>query len=125
MKEGIQLACLCRISASYYIITARKRSLGQGNIFTSVCQEFCSQGGCLLLGGCLLPGGACSWRVPAPGGVWSQGVPAPGGGLFQGGVPAPGGGLVKTPRMASVAGGTHPAGMHSCYFNDYQVGKDA
>ena len=27
------------------IITARKRSLGQGNIFRSVCQEFCSQGG--------------------------------------------------------------------------------
>ena len=26
-------------------ITARKRSLGQGNIFSSVCQEFCSQGG--------------------------------------------------------------------------------
>ena len=27
------------------ICTARKRSLGQGNIFTSVCQEFCPQGG--------------------------------------------------------------------------------
>ena len=26
------------------IFTARKRSLGQGNIFSSVCQEFCSQG---------------------------------------------------------------------------------
>ena len=34
------------------IFTARKRSLGQGNIFTSVYQEFCSQGG----GGCLLRG---------------------------------------------------------------------
>ena len=30
---------------SNIIITARKRSLGQGNIFSSVCQEFCSQGG--------------------------------------------------------------------------------
>ena len=33
------------------LITARKRSLGQGNIFSSVCQEFCSQGGlpqCML-----------------------------------------------------------------------------
>ena len=33
------------------IFTARKRSFGQGNIFTSVCQEFCSQGGlphCML-----------------------------------------------------------------------------
>ena len=28
-----------------YIFTARKRSLGQGNIFSSMCQEFCSQGG--------------------------------------------------------------------------------
>ena len=27
------------------IFTARKRSLGQGNIFRSVCQEFCPQGG--------------------------------------------------------------------------------
>ena len=27
------------------IITARKRSLGQGNIFSSVCQKFCSRGG--------------------------------------------------------------------------------
>ena len=26
-------------------ITARKRSLGQGNVFTPVCQSFCSQGG--------------------------------------------------------------------------------
>ena len=33
------------------LITARKRSFGQGNIFSSVCQEFCSQGGlpqCML-----------------------------------------------------------------------------
>ena len=97
MKEGIQLACLCRISASYYIITARKRSLGQGNIFTSVCQEFCSQGG-----GCLLPGGACSWR-----GVWSRGclllgVSGPGGACSWGGLVLGGacslGGLVETPR---------------------------
>ena len=27
-----------------YIFTARKRSLGQGNIFSSMCQEFCPQG---------------------------------------------------------------------------------
>ena len=37
------------------IFTGRKRSLGQGNIFRSVCQEFCPQGGggvgqCLLRG---------------------------------------------------------------------------
>ena len=40
--------------------TARKRSLGQGNIFRSMCQEFCPRGGCVvvgahawLLGGCV------------------------------------------------------------------------
>ena len=49
--------------------------------------------------GCLVPGGAWSggW-VPGPGGV---GVP--------GGDP---------PGMATAAGGTHPTGMHSCYFGD-------
>ena len=31
------LSCNC-------VVTARKRSLGQGNIFTTVCQSFCSQG---------------------------------------------------------------------------------
>ena len=50
----------------YFIIfTARKRSLGQGNIFTSVCQKFCPQ-----------RGGACS------GGVWSWGCLLLGGGGF-------------------------------------------
>ena len=37
------------------IITARKRSLGQGNIFIGVCQEFCSRGG----GHVWFPGGVC------------------------------------------------------------------
>ena len=30
------------------IITACKRSLGQGTIFTPVCQSFCSQGGVMM-----------------------------------------------------------------------------
>ena len=69
----------------YVFITARKRSLGQGNIFRSVCQEFCSQrrvsapGGCLLLGGawsggvcsreavCLFLGGGCLVETPLDG----------------------------------------------------------
>ena len=74
----------------------------QGNIFRSVCQEFCPQGGCLVGGvsgprgacfgggGCLLPG------VSAP-----EGVSAPGGYLLGGclllGVPAPRGCLMETP----------------------------
>ena len=39
------------------IITARKRSLGQGNIFRIMCKEFCpGEGACSR-------GGACSWGV--------------------------------------------------------------
>ena len=59
------------------LITARKRSLGQGNMFTGVCL---STGGCLLPGGawprgvCLLPGGCLHpGGGSAPGGPWSQG----------------------------------------------------
>ena len=33
-------------------ITARKRSLGQGNIFRSMCQEFCPRGGGVCLSAC-------------------------------------------------------------------------
>ena len=39
------------------LITARKRSLGQGNIFRSVCQEFCPWGVCLR---------ACWDTTPSP-----------------------------------------------------------
>ena len=48
------------------IFTARKRSLGQGNIFTSVCQEFCSRGGAWSGGTVPGPGGD-AWRPPLPG----------------------------------------------------------
>ena len=86
------------------VITARKRSLGQGNIFTPVChsvhrgwvvsqhalqvvsQHALQQGG-LLLGGCLVRG------VGVPGGDPPDQAP---------------------PRTAIAAGGTHPTGMHSC-----------
>ena len=43
------------------LITACKRSLEQGNMFTGVCL---STGGRPLPGGCLLLGGACSGGVP-------------------------------------------------------------
>ena len=72
----------------YCIFTARKRSLGQGNMFPGVCL---STGG-FWSGGCLVPGG-----VPGPGGAWSWGVP--------GGDP---------PGTATAAGSTHSTGMHSC-----------
>ena len=87
------------------VFTARKRSLGQGNIFIGVCQEFCSQGGAWSRGGVPGlgvpgPGGACSWE-----GECSQGVP--------GGDPPH--------QTATAAGGTHPTGMHSCSVNETTI----
>ena len=66
------------------IFTARKRSLGQGNIFTPVCHSLHrgvpAPRGVPGLGGCLLPGSACSSGGllpggPAHGGACSRGVP--------------------------------------------------
>ena len=68
------------------IITARKRILGQGNMFTGVCL---STGGCLVLGGAWSKGGvwsqggACSRGVS--GGAWSRGGAWSGGVWSQGG----------------------------------------
>ena len=56
----VNISILLKCNAMF---TSRKRSLGQGNIFRSVCQEFCPQ-----WGGCLVPGG-----VPGLGGAWSRG----------------------------------------------------
>ena len=59
---GPILHVLHHIFTMYMIFTARKRSLGQGNIFTGVCQSFCLgwgvsvPGPMFLLRG-LLPGG--------------------------------------------------------------------
>ena len=75
------------------IITARKRSLGQGNMFTGVCLS-------------------TGW-MPGAGGAWSRGCLLWEGGLVQGGAwsgGVPGG----DPPTGAAAGGTHPTGMHSC-----------
>ena len=78
------------------IITARKRSLGQGNVFTLVCHSV--HGGGLPPGGLHLRGvclqGVCIW------GVCIQGV----------GQTPPS----HTMGYGQRAGGTHPTGMHSC-----------
>ena len=42
--KWLLLWALC-ILLECILVTACKRSLGQGNIFIGVCQEFCSQGG--------------------------------------------------------------------------------
>ena len=85
MPANISRTAICSHSIHHHIsltliFTARKRSLGQGNIFTSVCQEFCSRGGCLLGGGgCLLPQGSAPAGVPGPRGCLVETPPAPDG----------------------------------------------
>ena len=59
------------LGVKFLFITARKRSLGQGNIFIGVCQEFCSQGGGLCLSACW---DATPEQRPPP---WEQ-TPPPG-----------------------------------------------
>ena len=71
-------------------VTARKRSLGQGNIFTPICHSV-------------------HRGVPARGGACSRGVPGR-----------------DPPRTVTAAGGTHPTGMHSCfwiYLVNYEFGE--
>ena len=91
------------------IITARKRSLGQGNMFTSV---YLSTVGGAKSRGVPGPGGGCL----VPGDAWSLG-----GCLVLGGSGPGGPGGDPPPQTATAAGGTHPTGMHSCYLTFYLV----
>ena len=84
-----------------FLVTTRKRSLGQGNMFTSVCL---STGGVPAPGGCLLLGGAWSWGVPGPGSAWSrERVPGPEGlvqeGAWSWGTCSWGGAWWRPPRL--------------------------
>ena len=82
---------------SNLIFTARKRSLGQGNIFTPVCHSVHRGGG--LLGGCLVQGGSAlgGGDLLLGGGAWpGGGVLLWGGSARGGGVPGPRGCLVET-----------------------------
>ena len=66
-------------------------------------------------GGYLVPGVPGPRGVPGLGwGVPGPGVPGPGGVPGSGGCLVPGWDLVETPRTATIAGGTHPTGIHSC-----------
>ena len=56
------------------IFTTRNRSLGQGNVFTGVCDS--------VHRGCLVPEGGC--LVPGVGGPGLRGVPGPKGGALSG-----------------------------------------
>ena len=73
--------------------------LGQGYIFTSVCDS-------VHRGGGAWSGGVWSWGVHGAGEVWSGGlVPCF---LVQGGT------WWRPPKTATAARGTHPTRMHSC-----------
>ena len=97
--------------------------MGQGNIFRSVCQEFCSQGGGETWAGTPTPRTRYS--------PWDQVHPhEPGTPLGPGTPPrnrcplprdqvhpqdqVPPTGAVHAGRYGQQAGGTHPTGMHSC-----------
>ena len=85
VNHGSHFSGLIKFPDFSSIFTARKRSLRQGNIFTGVCQEFCSQGG------------AYSWGegVPGPRGMPDpRAMPGPRGVPGHKGVPGPGGCLV-------------------------------
>ena len=64
-----------------FLVTARKRSFGQGNIFSRVCQEFCSQGGGglpqLMLGYHPRPGTAQADTPPQADTPWNKLPPPP------------------------------------------------
>ena len=82
------------------IFTTRKRSVGQGNIFTGVCQLFC-------------PEMCCGERSVVKEGCGRHSPPSPGPRRR----PPPLDSEADTPlpvETATGAGGTHPTGMHSC-----------
>ena len=88
-----------------FVFTARKRSLGQGNIFSSVCQEFCTWGGLsqCMLGYHIPPGADLLPPEQTPPGTSPPGSRHP---------PC----AVHAGRYGQQAGGMHPTGMQSCLF---------
>ena len=75
--------------------------LGQGYIFTGVCDSVHREGGACSQGGSA-PRGSAPGVVPGRGGILLP------GGLLRGGA------WWRPPQTATAAGGTHPTGMHSC-----------
>ena len=83
------------------ILTARKRSLGQGNVFTPVCHSVAQPPGCR----CPL-----GWADP----LWMQ--------TPRGWAHPPG---CNPPQYGKQAGGPHPTGMYTCLFCRYHMLKKA
>ena len=80
-KEKLHLFCVTFIKINDFpnqiviqshvpgFFTPRKRSLRQGNVFTSVCQSFCSQGGLCMMslpGPMFILGGGFLFLIPYP-----------------------------------------------------------
>ena len=121
--------CILQYVLLDFIFIARKRSLGQGNIFSSVCEEFCSQGGLpqYMLGYHTLPGPGDPPPEQTP--LWSRHPLGPGTPSLRGADTPPGPGTppgadplgadptcaVHAGRYGQQAGGMHPTGMQSCY----------
>ena len=106
------------MKSNYY----RPQRSCEGYVFTRVCDSV-HRGGVLsqhalqvVSQHALQQGEVCSGGVPARGGVCLlEGGSAPGG-TCSGGVG--GGGRPPRKQTATVADGTHPTGMHSCFLND-------
>ena len=96
------------------IITTRKRSLEQGNVFTPVYLSGGRRGAWGVLGG-----SACKGGLP-PGGSASGRSLHPVGSASGGGLPTPprGRGVCNLPRTRK-SGGTHPTGMLSCLIYNF------
>ena len=110
------------------VITARKRSLGQGNIFAPVYHSVHRGGGTWAgtpLGRYTLLAGTPPWQVhprhvhPQAGTPPGQ-VHPPAGTPHQQVHPL---GEVHAGRYGQQAGGTHPTGMHSCLISAVLVDK--
>ena len=63
-RRGGGVSIIWKQVLQYRVFTSRKRSLGQGNVFTHVCQSFCSRGGDVYPA-CTGQGGALPRRWPA------------------------------------------------------------
>ena len=106
-KRAINLDWLWIRFPNVNFFTARKRSLGQGNIFRSVCQEFCPQGGSASVHAGIPP-------PPGPGTNRDQAhphhqAPPPPSRHPQEQAHPPG--TEHAGRYSQRAGGTHPTGI--------------
>ena len=76
------MSLIVLLMSSMNVITARKRSLGQGNIFTPVCHSVqrgscvvAGEGACVAAGGvCVVVGGCAEEACMVTGGAWLQGA---------------------------------------------------